>query len=172
MTVSSRFSVASHVLALLSLYPEQSMSSEKLACSVGVNPVIVRGISSMMRRAGLVCSQQGVTGLKLARAADQISLLDIYQAVQPPERLIALHEHPSEDCTVGRHIQAALGQICAEAQAALEARLAQTSLAALAQELHHMELGNLELSDLELNQLKQSLRHVDNMGRIQDVSAD
>lgn len=139
MTVSSRFSVASHVLSLLSVYPDQAMSSEKLACSVGVNPVIVRGISSMMRRAGLVYSQQGVTGLKLARPADQISLLEVYRAVQPPERLIALHEHPSRDCTVGRHIQAALGQVCSEAQAALEARLAHTSLAELADELGQLE---------------------------------
>ena len=140
MTVSSRFAVASHVLALLSVHEGQAQgegaqSSEKLACSVGVNPVIVRGISSMLRRAGLVCSRQGVTGLSLARPASEISLLEIYRAVQPPERLIALHEHPSQECAVGRHIQVVLGAVCSEAQAALEARLARTSLAELAGEL-------------------------------------
>ncbi|GAA4008441.1 hypothetical protein GCM10022631_20670 [Deinococcus rubellus] len=140
MTVSSRFAVASHVLALLSVHAGQvhggeAQSSEKLACSVGVNPVIVRGVSSMLRRAGLVCSRQGVTGLNLARPASEISLLEIYRAVQPPERLIALHEHPSQECAVGRHIQEVLGAVCSEAQAALEARLARTSLAELAEEL-------------------------------------
>jgi len=139
MTVSSRFAVASHVLALLSVHETQveegAQSSEKLACSVGVNPVIVRGISSMLRRAGLVCSRQGVTGLSLARPASEISLLEIYRAVQPPERLIALHEHPSQECVVGRHIQDVLGAVCSEAQAALEARLSRTSLADLAGEL-------------------------------------
>ena len=135
MTVSSRFAVASHVLALLSVHQGEALSSEKLACSAGVNPVIVRGISSMLRRAGLVCSRQGVTGLSLARPACEVSLLDVYRAVQPPERLIALHEHPNQECAVGRHIQATLGEVCSEAQAALEARLARTSLAELAEEL-------------------------------------
>ncbi len=135
MTVSSRFAVASHVLALLSVYPDEAMSSEKLACSAGVNPVIVRGISSMLRRSDLVCSRQGVTGLSLARSAETISLLDIYRAVQPPERLIALHQHPSSECAVGRHIEAVLSAVCLDAQAALEARLSRTSLAELAEEL-------------------------------------
>ena len=136
MTVSSRFAVASHLLALLSTHPGEVMSSEYLACSVGVNPVIVRGISGMLRRAGLVCSRQGVAGLSLARSAETISLLDVYRAVQPPERLIALHEHPSQSCAVGRHIQSALGEVCDEAQAALETRLARTSLSELAADLH------------------------------------
>lgn len=151
MTVSSRFAVASHLLALLSVYPDRALSSEKLARSVGVNPVIVRGISSMLRRAGLITSRQGVTGLSLARPAHQINLLEIYQAVQPPERLIALHEHPSQDCLVGRHIQSALGEICSEAQAALESRLAETDLAQLAEGLCQQDQQDrLEESSLVL----------------------
>ena len=135
MTVSSRFAVASHLLSLLSTHPGEVMSSEYLACSVGVNPVIVRGVSGMLRRAGLVCSRQGVAGLSLARSAEAITLLDVYRAVQPPERLIALHEHPSQSCSVGRYIQSALGEVCDEAQAALEARLESSSLADLARDL-------------------------------------
>ena len=135
MTVSSRFAVASHLLAMLSIYPDQALNSEQLACSAGVNPVIVRGISSMLRRAGLVQSRQGVAGLSLAQPAGRITLLDVYRAVQPPEHLIALHQHPSAECAVGQHIQLVLGEVCAEAQAALEARLAGTTLSELAQQL-------------------------------------
>ena len=135
MTVSSRFAVASHVLALLSCTPDAVLSSDRLACSAGVNPVIVRSLSGMLRRAGLVQSRQGVAGLSLARDAESITLLDVYRAVQPPERLIALHEHPSAECPVGLHITDTLGAVCVEAQSALEARLAQTTLAELAEEL-------------------------------------
>ena len=135
MTVSSRFAVASHLLAMLSVYPDQAMSSEQLACSAGVNPVIVRGLSGMLRRAGLVQSRQGVAGLSLARPAGSITLLDVYRATQPPEHLIALHQHPSQACAVGQHIQLVLGGMCAEAQAALEAQLGQTTLAELAGQL-------------------------------------
>lgn len=130
MTVSSRFALAAHLLSLVSL-PEaacETLSSERLAQSAGVNPVIVRGVSGMLRRAGLVQSRQGVAGLSLTRPADQITLLDIYRAVQPPEHLIALHENPNPQCLVGRHIQQALGQVCQEAQNAMEQRLAQTTL--------------------------------------------
>lgn len=130
MTISSRFAVATHLLSLLELAPEGCvLSSEKMAQSAGVNPVIVRSVSGMLRRAGLVQSRQGVVGLHLARDASAITLLDIYRAVQPPEQLFALHARPSPDCAVGAHIQPLLQAVCQEAQGALEQRLAQTTLA-------------------------------------------
>lgn len=136
MTVSSRFAIATHLLSLISLPSEcGALSSEKMAQSAGVNPVIVRSVSGMLRRAGLVQSRQGVAGLHLSRQSGDITLLDIYRAVQPPEHLIALHEHPNPRCLVGANIQDALGEVCQEAQQALEARLAQTTLAELCEQL-------------------------------------
>lgn len=152
MTISSRFALASHLLSLISL-PASSvgcastLSSDQLAHSAGVNPVIVRGVSGMLRRAGLVQSRQGIAGLKLTRPAAEITLLDIYRAVQPPEQLIALHEHPNPNCVVGAHIGQALGQVCEEAQQALEARLALTTLADLNGQLLLAAQPQLPLSD-------------------------
>lgn len=137
VTVSSRFAIATHLLSLISLPSTEcgALSSEKMAQSAGVNPVIVRSVSGMLRRAGLVQSRQGVAGLHLSRDSSSITLLDIYRAVQPPEHLIALHENPNPRCQVGAHIQAALGEVCQEAQQALEGRLAQTTLAQLCEQL-------------------------------------
>ncbi len=144
MTISSRFALATHILSLISLNAEASnvrLSSEKMAQSTGVNPVIVRGISGMLRRAGLVQSRQGVIGLSLTRPADQITLLDIYRAVQSPEQLFSLHEHPNAACMVGRNIQPTLIEVCSRAQHALEAELASTSLACVNREVQTRALA-------------------------------
>jgi Rrf2 family protein len=131
--INSRFTVAVHLLALLAWgterCPGMPLTSEMAAASVNTNPVVVRRILGLLREAGLVTSQPGPTGgWFLARTPEQITLCDVYRAVED-EALFALHHRPpSRGCLVGAHIQRALGAFFQEAETAMEEKLAQRTI--------------------------------------------
>lgn len=130
MNTSSRFAFAVHVLALLSLQEGVPLSSDMIAGSVNTNPVLVRRLLSMLSEAGLTASQMGAGGgALLARAPRDITLLEIYRAVDDAQ-LFALHrEEPNPACMVGRNIQVVLRGIIDDAQRAMETSLAARTLA-------------------------------------------
>lgn len=70
------------------------MSSEVLADSVGVNPVIVRTLMGKMRKAGLVKTKRGVPGATQARPLQEITLLHIFDAVELGGELFSIHDQP------------------------------------------------------------------------------
>ncbi|WP_233340815.1 Rrf2 family transcriptional regulator [Streptococcus sp. 121] len=55
MHISNRFSIGVHILVLVARQNEEDMlTSESLAGSVGVNPVIVHKVMSQLRQADLI----------------------------------------------------------------------------------------------------------------------
>ncbi|MEG3301060.1 Rrf2 family transcriptional regulator [Streptococcus suis] len=139
MQISSRFTIASHILVLLALEGEkEKQTSTSIAGSVGVNPVIIRNILSQLKEAGLVQVARGVGGARLAQDPDKISLLHIYQAVElfgEKGKLFGFHEQPNPACQVGRSIHPLLDSRLENAQSALEKELGQTTIADLLAEL-------------------------------------
>lgn len=155
MKVASRFAIGVHILSLIGIDPENENNSEWLAGSIGVNPVIVRNVTGMLRRAGLVTTRQGIAGVHLAKPLAAITLRDVYQAVHAVEEnaLFGIHENPNPDCLVGANIQAALESTFTEAQQAMEFRLAQTSMAQIVNDLHHADALNRQNESAQLNVL-------------------
>ena len=132
MQISSRFSVAVHVLSLLAL-PEQDgvpLTSERMAGSVNTNPVVIRRILGQLKKAGLVEVRPASGGTFLTRQPATITLLEVYRAVEVVEegQLFSVHDKPNPACLVGRHIQSALDDTLQRAQTALERVLAHTTL--------------------------------------------
>ncbi|MFF2093931.1 Rrf2 family transcriptional regulator [Paenibacillus sp. NPDC058174] len=127
---NNRFAVAVHILSLLELMKDTRLTSEYIAGSVNTNAVVIRRIMGMLSKAGLVLTSPGVAGASLSRPVDQITLLDIYRAVQNDghEELFAIHDKPNPDCSVGRNIQSSLEHAFSEAQQALEDKLAALTL--------------------------------------------
>lgn len=110
MQFSSRLPIATHILLVIQLYGcDQKVTSDFLASSVGVNPVVIRKTLGQLKRANLVEVNQGIGGTTLKKSLDQISLLDIFHAVEEDEDLFHLHENPNPNCTVGKNIHAVLG---------------------------------------------------------------
>ena len=126
--IATRFSIAVHVLAILGMELIAEPTSEIMAESVGVNPVTVRNVTGMLRRAGLVSSRQGKAGTRLAKRLDAITLLDVYRAVDAAEELFSMHENPNPDCRVGGNIEGVLEGVLGEAQRAMEERLGSTTM--------------------------------------------
>ena len=127
MTKSTRFPVAVHILAFLSANPGEYMSSEAISKSVATNPVAVRKILGMLVKAGFVSSLAGSRGgAKLEVNPKNISLLDIYQAVEQTE-IFQMHT-PHPHCPLAKGIKVDLQQVFNAAQRAMEEELAHTTL--------------------------------------------
>ena len=109
MAANSQFSVAVHVLAVLARSGDQKVKSEKIAGSVNTNAVVIRRLLGQLGQANLVESQTGAAGgTRLARDPEKITLAEVYNAVSCGE-VFALHgRSPSQDCPVGRNIEAVL----------------------------------------------------------------
>ena len=134
MQISSRFSVAVHVLTLLAVTPAgELLTSDRMAGSVNTNPVVIRRILGQLKKAGLVEVRAAAGGTYLRRASADITLLDVYRAVEVVEgNLFSVHDKPNPKCPVGRNIQVALDDTLRRAQAALEQELAGVSVAQVA----------------------------------------
>lgn len=132
MRINTRFSVAVHMMVLISFIQKmgKTATSEILAKSVGTNPVVIRQIMSILRRAGLIETRSGVHGIRLSRDGGEITLLDIYRAVQQDAEapLFDFHANPNPDCFVGGSIKEAMERPLAEAQKAMEQSLVEYSL--------------------------------------------
>lgn len=131
--MNSRFAVAVHVLTLLDRSGGEPVTSEYIAGSVNTNPSLVRRLLSSLAAAGLTTAQLGAGGgALLARPASEITLLDVYRAVDDGEIFGMHREQPNPACPVGRNIQAALETRFEAAVRALQAELARTTIANVA----------------------------------------
>ena len=132
MQITSKFTVAVHILTCIDIFGGQMrVTSDFLSGSTGVNAVIVRNVLGQLRNAGIVETRQGSGGAHLAKALDEITLYDIYKAVDcvDDEGLFHFHENPNADCPVGRNIHKAMDDRLSAAQEALESELKSTTLA-------------------------------------------
>ncbi|WP_409305570.1 Rrf2 family transcriptional regulator [Peribacillus sp. SCS-155] len=122
MSISSRFAVGIHILTLIEFNKDKASSSEFLAESVNTNPVLIRRIIGMLKKAGLVEVRPGIAGTKLARKLSEITLLDVYKAVNVVQdnELFSVHENPNPKCPVGRNIQDTIIPVLSTAQSAME----------------------------------------------------
>ena len=132
MQITSKFTVAVHILTCIDIFGGQMrVTSDFLSGSTGVNAVIVRNVLGQLRNAGIVETRQGSGGAHLAKALDEITLYDIYKAVDcvDDEGLFHFHENPNAECPVGRNIHKAMDDRLEAAQSALENELKSTTLA-------------------------------------------
>lgn len=66
MQITSRFTIAVHMLLCMDVFQEEyKVTSEFMAFSIGVNPVIVRKLLSQLKDAGLAEVRRGRAGLFL-----------------------------------------------------------------------------------------------------------
>lgn len=132
MQISSRFTIAIHMFSCIDTFQnDRKITSDFLASSVEVNPVIIRRILLQLKSAGLVNVQRGTGGTVIARPLEEITFLDIYRAVECVEdgELFHFHENPNMNCPVGRNIHYVLDEKLERAQSAMEQELAAITLA-------------------------------------------
>lgn len=114
MQVSSKFTIAIHLLSAVKYFgKDYKVTSQFLASSIGVNPVIVRNIMIQLQKAGIIDVKRGTGGITLEKPLSEITFLDVYKAVETSQDgLFRFHENPNPACPVGGNIHYALdGQL-------------------------------------------------------------
>ncbi len=136
MKITSKFTVAVHTLLVIYVFgKEYKTTSEFIASSVNVNPVVIRRTLQSLKAAGIVDVKAGSGGARITKELKDITLYDIYQAVECVEAgLFNFHENPNPNCPVGRNIHTLLDGHLISAQTAMENYLRSVTLAELAKQ--------------------------------------
>ena len=137
MAVNTQFSIAVHIMAGLAYRCDKDTTSANLAMSVNTSPSFVRRTLAKLSKAGLVETTTGKAGACwLAKDAKNISLLDIYNAVDAP-KAFSIHNYAEQKvCQVSCNIKQALEKALAKTQKAMEASLDETSLAQMVSDMN------------------------------------
>ena len=115
MLMDTKFSVALHILAMIS-ESDKELSSQELALSVGTNASYIRKVISLLKKADLI--------YYATQEVDQIKLFQV-------------HQNPNEHCLVGKNIEQAVSPIFDAVEKQLAAELSQKTLADVIANLHH-----------------------------------
>ena len=130
---NSRLTIAVHALAWLALARRRGkdvLTSDQVAASVNTNPVVIRRSLGELRQAGLVEVRHGAgAGWSLAWDPEEITLLDVYHAVEHGPLFGMHHTEPNLQCPVGRGIQPALGAVYGAIEQTVRRELGRTSIA-------------------------------------------
>lgn len=138
MKITSRFTVAVHVMLVIIEFDKKfKTTSEFIANSVNVNPVVIRRTLLSLKAAGLIEVKAGSGGSVVIKDLNDITLYDIYKAVDSIDNnLFNFHENPNPKCPVGKNIHSVLDSHLINAQVAMENELKKVSLQQLVNELH------------------------------------
>ncbi len=126
------------------------VTSEVLARAMDTNPVVVRRIMAGLRHQGYVQSEKGHGGgWTLACDLSQVTLRDVYSALDCPPLFAVGNRTESPGCLVEQAVNAALNQAFDEAGALLLSRLGQVTLATLSRDFHDRLVARGGSHDLE-----------------------
>ncbi|MDR3696514.1 Rrf2 family transcriptional regulator [Mucilaginibacter sp.] len=128
--MNGRFSIAIHIMTLLTKAEGELLSSELIASSINANAALVRKELSNLRNNGLIISKEGATGgYSLGKDAALVRLSDIYQAVKQQSILGQAKNLPNPACPVGRQINKHLDTLYKEVEDSLTEKLGTQTLA-------------------------------------------
>lgn len=132
MAANTQFSIAVHLMLALGYNNGQTATSGELARSINTSPSFVRRILAKLSKANLVSTTTGKSGsCQLTKQPHEISILEIYKAVDAPETFV-IHDYPVQNsCLVSCNIEAVMQKVLTKAQNQFENSLAETTLAEL-----------------------------------------
>ncbi|SMD14039.1 Rrf2 family transcriptional regulator [Rhizobium sp. RU36D] len=132
MRGDSRLSRMLHVLIHLGRH-SPVMTSEAIAAILTTNPVVVRRTMAGLRDRGYVQSEKGHGGgWSLVVPLEQISLLDVYEALDRPPMFCLVPSDDHAECLVEKAVNAALEQTRMEAEALMLQRFGAIRLSDIA----------------------------------------
>lgn len=113
--ISGKFAITIHILTLLTKFPNDYLSSEFIAGSINLNPVLVRKEIANLKAHRIVESKEGKNGgTKLSKTASNITLKEIFEITFENIGLGYAKNQPNPDCPVGKKINQNLDALYAE----------------------------------------------------------
>jgi len=127
---NGRFAIALHILTLLDKANGELLSSEYLAGSININPVLVRKELGNLRNHHFVTSKEGKNGgSSLAKSANEITLGEVYESVRQISLLGNQKNTPNPKCPVGKDINMHLNNLYNDTEKVLIDQLSKQTLA-------------------------------------------
>lgn len=145
MKYSTKLSDALHILAFLSLGTGQRLTSARIAESVKTNPAYIRQLMAALKGAGIITNTRGQANPELTRRPDEITVLDVYRAVEGNKPLLHWDIDTNPDCGVGIYIQLSIADFYQEIQWSAENRMQSITLQAVL-DRYHQKLDELGLT--------------------------
>lgn len=120
---STKYAVSIHILSLIALKRGESITSDYIASSINTNSALVRRLMSDLKKAGLIQTQTKIGVTKLLKNPKEITLLEIFKAVENKHDLFAIHSNTNEKCPVGAKIVGVLENVNGKIQLDFEKML-------------------------------------------------
>jgi Rrf2 family protein len=139
MQLSMKCSVAVHCLIFIhEARGIAKVTSALLAQSTGTNPVVIRNILSALKKAGIITVARGTGGAELCRDPEDITLYQIYSALEPEgiTSLIGIHPCSQRPCPVARNIQKVLAGPYHQIETSIQAAMEGITLASMLEDFH------------------------------------
>ncbi|MCD7947666.1 MAG: Rrf2 family transcriptional regulator [Oscillospiraceae bacterium] len=136
MKMSTQFTVSVQMLLLIMVFKDQKMTSEMLSESTGGNPVMIRQLFGKLKDADILRISTGKGATELAKDPADISLWDVYMAVEGycASELFKFHPKISGGCQIGRFFKEILSVHLDDAVQAMAEKMSKVSLAQLSEE--------------------------------------
>ena len=132
MAANSRMASAIQVLCFLARAGKDGTNSERIAESLRTNPVVVRRLLKHLEQNGIVEVRQGKDGgVRLQRSPKEITLDQVYDAVEGSAEIFALRSGGNPNCAVNRSMEGVLRPVFDAANSALRTTLSKTRLSSL-----------------------------------------
>lgn len=128
MKYSHRVSDAIHILVYIDIFATGDLASSTVAKSINANPSLVRRLMSQLREGELLISHQGISRPSLARPLNQITVFDVYKAVDANSMFLHIDTNTNDDCLVGGNIQTVLLAKYQDIQHAAEEQMTKITL--------------------------------------------
>ena len=113
--ISGKFAITIHILTLLTKFPNDYLSSEFIAGSINLNPVLVRKEIANLKANHIVESKEGKNGgTKLSVDPSKITLKEIFEMTFETIGLGYAKNQPNPACPVGKKINENLSALYAD----------------------------------------------------------
>jgi len=127
--ISGKFAITLHILTLLSKFPNEYLSSDFIAGSMNLHPVLVRKEIANLKKNHIVESKEGKNGgTKLLQPASAITLDHIFKMTFDTVSLGYSKKDPNPDCPVGKQINKNLDELYASINQKISVQLSGISL--------------------------------------------
>lgn len=145
MQISIKCSVAVHCLIFIhEAKGIAKVTSNLLAQSTGSNPVVIRNILSAMKKAGLITVPRGTGGAELCADPSQITLYQIYSALEPEgvTSIIGIHPCDGRPCPVAKNIRKVLETPYHKIEDAVKEAMEEITLQSMIDDFHGLVQQN------------------------------
>lgn len=110
--ISGKFAISLHILTLMTKFPNEYLSSDFIASSLNLHPVLVRKEIINLKNNQLVVSKEGKNGgTMLAKAPSKITLDQVLKVTLEKVSFGYSKNHPNPNCPIGKKINTQLDML-------------------------------------------------------------